>query len=67
MAKSKIIEGLKDAVRHARCVNRHVDHHVTSMVDARIRTVECMKCKHKWREEDRYDGREPFTHTTFIR
>ena len=67
MPVNKIIRGLKDAVWHARCVNRHVDQHVTTVLSERERTVECMKCGHGWREQDRYDGIEPFTLTTYNR
>lgn len=65
MAVSKIIRGLKEAVRHARCSNWHLDQHVTTPISASVRAVECMKCGAKWREEDRDDGRESFTLTTF--
>jgi hypothetical protein len=56
VAKSKIIEGLKQAVRHARCANRHVPSHVTTKTDDHEWTTECMKCGHSWTYEDRADG-----------
>lgn len=54
-AGRKIINGLKEALRHARCVNRHVESHITTKIaDGKWKT-ECMECRHSWTEEDR-DG-----------
>lgn len=55
----QIISGLKDAVRHARCTNRHVEHHVTTKTSEREFTTECMKCGHSWITEDRGDWHKP--------
>lgn len=65
MAKSRIIDGLREAVRHARCANRHVEHHVTTEITDRERVIKCMKCGHEWREQDRDGISQPFTLTTW--
>ena len=55
---NKIITGLKDALRHARCVNRHVESHVTTKTAEREYTTECIACGHSWTERVKYDGLE---------
>jgi hypothetical protein len=57
-AGRKIIEGLKEALRHARCVNRHVESHVTTKIAEHTWKTECMKCRYSWTREERHDGLE---------
>lgn len=51
-AGRQIVAGLKDAVRHARCENGHVDHHVTTKTGPTEFTTKCIKCGRSWTEKD---------------
>lgn len=55
---SKIIKGMKEALNHSMCANRHRESHVTTKTADREYTVECSRCGHSWIEESRYDGLE---------
>ena len=61
-AGKKIIEGLKESVRYARCQNRHVESHVTTKTGEHEFTVECQKCGLSWVIEDRDEGFQVIRH-----
>lgn len=48
---NKIIASLKEALRHARCVNRHVEKHITTKIGDDLWETTCMRCGHSWTEE----------------
>ena len=63
-SESKIMAGLDERARHARCSTRHEECHVTTKTGQYEFTTECGICGRSWVTVDKGDWHQPIKATT---